>query len=138
MSGNDNDPDGSPKPYKVGNKRPPKHTQWKPNESGNPNGWPRGRKSFKTELREVFEERIPIRVNGANLKVSMVKAMLLALRQKTLAGDQAAMDRLLRLMHQHLPDEDVRDATKSAREDEDLLNLLLADDTAGSDGDDQN
>lgn len=131
------EPSNSPDPapvepaeYKVGDRRPPKHTQWKPGQSGNRAGRPRGRKSFKTELREVIEQPIAVSQNGAKSSVSARMAMLLALRQKALAGDQAAMDRLFRLMHQHLPEEDVRDTAKAARDDEDFLRQLIADGSA--------
>jgi hypothetical protein len=43
----DNDDD-----YEVGYKRPPKNSQFKKGQSGNPKGRPKGRKNLRTDLEE--------------------------------------------------------------------------------------
>src|SRR5271165_5822719 len=43
--GNDTAPDA---PYAVGNKKPPRHTQFKPGFSGNPDGRPKGSVNLRT------------------------------------------------------------------------------------------
>jgi hypothetical protein len=43
--------------YQVGYGKPPKHTQFKPGKSGNPQGRPKGTKNLKTDL--IAEGRCP-------------------------------------------------------------------------------
>ena len=42
----------------VGYKRPPKHTQFKPGQSGNPRGRGKNTRNFKTDLVEELREQI--------------------------------------------------------------------------------
>jgi hypothetical protein len=44
---------------KVGYGHPPKHSRFKPGQSGNPRGRPKGRQSFLTDLIEVLEAPEP-------------------------------------------------------------------------------
>ena len=56
--------------YDVGYKKPPKHEQFQPGESGNPKGKPKGAKDFKTELEEELQEKITIKESGKQKKIS--------------------------------------------------------------------
>ncbi len=42
--------------YDVGYRKPPKHTRFKPGQSGNPRGRPKGTKNLKTDLIEELGE----------------------------------------------------------------------------------
>lgn len=126
---------GKPDASSTGRKNRSHETRFKPGVSGNRHGRPVGRKSFKTELREVVEESIAVRVNGAMTNITSRKAFLLSMRQKAFAGDRWAMDRLFRMIEQHLPDQEVRDTGKSAKEDAEFLRRLLAEDERNDDND---
>ena len=49
---------------KVGFRNPPKHTQWKPGQSGNPKGRPKATKSGQTDVAEVLGEPLLVRQAG--------------------------------------------------------------------------
>lgn len=107
--------------YKVGYKNPPRGSRWKPGQSGHIKGRPPGSRSFKTELREILEQKISVTENGRKRTMSARQAMMVRLRQKGLSGDQAAIDRLLRLAANHLPDEVPVDHDATAAADEALI-----------------
>ena len=94
------------KKYEVGYKKPPKHTRFKPGRAGNPKGRPKGSKNFKTELMEELHERIPIKENGANLKVSKQRAMLKSVTAKAVRGDTRAAMLIANLVFRYLHDQD--------------------------------
>ena len=56
--------------YEVGYGKPPKSGQFKPGQSGNKKGRPKGRKNFETEFLEELYEKVPIKENGKETKVS--------------------------------------------------------------------
>lgn len=51
--------------WEVGYGRPPKHTQFQPNQSGNPAGRPRGSKNTRTLIRSALDEKVRVTRNGA-------------------------------------------------------------------------
>ena len=61
--------------YDVGYGKPPRGTQFKKGQSGNPKGRPKGAKSFKTLVDEVLNEKVTIVVNGKPRKVTKKKAL---------------------------------------------------------------
>ena len=65
--GSDPAPDAA---YKVGNKKPPLHSRFKPGQSGNPSGRRKGRPNFGTTLMEEFYKKIHATRNGKPVKVS--------------------------------------------------------------------
>ena len=46
--------------YLIGYKKPPLHTQYKPGQTGNPKGRPKGVKNLSTDLQEELESKILI------------------------------------------------------------------------------
>jgi hypothetical protein len=84
--------------YEVGFGRPPKHTQFKPGESGNPKGRPKGTKNLATDLSEELAEKIVVNEGGRQLKISKQRAMIKSLLAKALKGDTRAATVLLKLL----------------------------------------
>lgn len=84
MDANDDD-------YEVGYMKPPKHTQFKKGQSGNPKGRPKGTKNFKTDLMEEFSEQITITEGGKQMPVSKQRAMIKRTMQKALSGEIPAI-----------------------------------------------
>lgn len=92
--------------YDVGYKKPPKHSQFKPGQSGNPKGRPKGAKNFKTELLEELQERIAIKENGIQRRVSKQRAMLKSMTAKAVQGDTKAATLIANLVFKFLQEED--------------------------------
>ena len=78
----------------VGYGKPPKGTQFKLGQSGNPAGRPRGSRNFKTELEATLRAPVKVNKNGTVRKISTRQASLMVLRDKALAGEQRAIEHL--------------------------------------------
>lgn len=88
--------------YEVGYRKPPKSTQWKPGQSGNPKGRPKKVKDFEKLLdRELSKS---IRISEGGEAISLTKRELIIKRFVTdaLKGDRAAMKLMLHLLKNQL------------------------------------
>ena len=74
----------------VGYKNPPKDTQFKPGQSGNPKGRPKGARNLKTDLMEELGEKIVVTENGQQRTISKQQALVKAMMAKGMKGDTAA------------------------------------------------
>jgi uncharacterized protein DUF5681 len=83
--------------FKVGYKRPPRHSRFQPGRSGNPRGRQKAVRNPGTDVKRTLE--VPVRLNeqGKARRVSTQEATLLRLREKALKGDARSLDRLLEL-----------------------------------------
>lgn len=80
--------------YNVGYGHPPKHTQFKPGQSGNPKGRPKGARSASSIATEILNQKLTLK-NGH--KITCREALIHRLRENALKGDRHALDRLLAL-----------------------------------------
>ncbi len=58
----------------VGYKKPPKSHQFRPGQSGNPNGRPKGARNFKSDLRDELSEMTSFRDCGHEISISKQRA----------------------------------------------------------------
>ncbi len=97
------------KKYEVGYGKPPKHTQFKKDQSGNPKGRPKGSRNFSTDVKDTLKEPVRLTKGGKRKTVSTQHATLLRLREKALSGDARALDRMIELARTY-NDEDIAQA----------------------------
>ncbi|MDO8978721.1 MAG: DUF5681 domain-containing protein [Afipia sp.] len=115
------------KEAKVGYRKPPAETRFKPGQSGNPNGRPKGSVNLKTDLRSELSEKIRIREGERSLKVSKQRAMLKALVAKALKGDARAANVVLTLVGRLFEPEAVAEEVPAlTSDDEAILARFLA------------
>lgn len=62
--------------YAVGYKRTPERTRYKPGQSGNPKGRPKGSKNIATLLDEEFRRRVPVNIEGKRLHITKLDALV--------------------------------------------------------------
>ncbi|WP_409192581.1 DUF5681 domain-containing protein [Bradyrhizobium sp. RDM4] len=79
----------------VGYARPPRHSRFKPGQSGNPRGRPKGSLNFATDLKNTLLAPVALNEGGKSRRVTTQKAALLRLREKALKGDVRALDKIL-------------------------------------------
>ena len=84
--------------YRVGYKRPPKHTQYKPGESGNRRGRTPGAKNLATLLRDALNEKITVNDQGRRRRVSKREAIVSQLVNRSAQSDLRAITILLSLV----------------------------------------
>lgn len=81
--------------YEVGYGRPPKKTQFKPGQSGNPKGRPRGAKGEDTIFRQVISTKVPMSVRGKVRQVPLLEAVWMRIAGDALKGNSKAAMLLL-------------------------------------------
>ena len=82
---------------RVGYRRPPKHSQFKPGVSGNPRGRPRGSKSVADIVRKIIIQKVTITENGRPRRVSRLEAILLRAVGEASRGEPRALRLVLQL-----------------------------------------
>ena len=80
------------KDYEVGYGKPPKDSQFKKGQSGNPKGRPRGSRNFKTDLQEEMQLQIQVTESGRPEIISKQRAMIKRAMEKALHGDLRAIE----------------------------------------------
>lgn len=75
----------------VGYKRPPKETQWKKGQCGNPKRqYKRRKRSIIETIDALFENQVEIVENGQTRRISSFEAIVLQLWSKVMSGDRKA------------------------------------------------
>lgn len=82
----------------VGYRRPPTHTRFKPGNSGNPRGRPRGHANAKGTVARVINETVPVREGDTTRKMTKLEAMLQAHAVKAIKGDARSASVLIGLI----------------------------------------
>jgi hypothetical protein len=93
------DPADRPKrDYQVGFKRPPLENRFKPGQSGNPKGRPKGTPNHRTTIAKVVNEKVSIREGQKIRKVTKFEAMVQAQANKGMQGDPRCANMVISVM----------------------------------------
>lgn len=84
--------------YAVGYGKPPKATQFRKGQSGNPKGRPKGRKNAATVLNEVLAEKVTINENGQRRKVTKLEAAFKQVVNGAITGDNKSSRLLIQIL----------------------------------------
>src|SRR5919198_3003698 len=77
-------------PHSIGYGRPPIHSRFKPGQSGNPEGRPKGNCNEAAELRKFYTGKIAVRVGGKKRRVSRFLALAWSQWEGGMKGNQRA------------------------------------------------
>lgn len=81
--------------YDVGYRKPPRHSQFKKGQSGNPKGRPKGTRNLRTDFLEELGERMTIREGSREITISKQRVFIKSLMSGALKGNSAAIKSVL-------------------------------------------
>lgn len=88
----------SEREYDVGFGKPPKHTRFKPGQSGNPNGRRKKKgSSVGATINDAFAERVTVTINGKPQTLTKKELVVEQLIAKILKGNLKALKKLLKI-----------------------------------------
>ena len=105
-------------PYKVGNKKPPLHTRFKPGQSGNPKGRSKGCSNFVATLLKEFHKPVSATINGKPIKVTNAQLFVSALVKDGIMKGPQSKALLLSAIQQSQAEQAAETAPKKELEDE--------------------
>jgi hypothetical protein len=116
--------------YSIGYGKPPITSRFKPGETGNAKGRPKGHKNLKTLIRQAMTARIVIQEGSSKRGVSKIEGVVLRQLQNALKGNDRAAMAVIRMAHQLGFLDDVADGKEAGVEltaaDERILKELIA------------
>ena len=99
-----------------GRRMPPAHTRFKPGQSGNPKGRPKGAKNLKTVLDQELGKIVTITENGRPVKRTKREVMLQRAIHDSVKGNHRATALILGLSRSLGSEEDSGEANEQRRE----------------------
>lgn len=94
----------------IGFKKPPKATQFKKGQSGNPSGRPKGASSNRKRIRKMLEQPTPVKIGEQVKTLSTFELSLERLNEGVRKGDKSAIARVLALAREIDKDDDQKAA----------------------------
>ncbi len=106
---------------KVGYCKPPRHTRFKPGQSGNPRGRPRKNRSVEALIKRELDSTIVLKEGGRELRISKREALIKQLVNRAISGDQKPMQLVLAHLEKN---KDIEPFTTTDADDAELLKAL--------------
>ena len=82
---------------RVGYGRPPFATRFRPGQSGNSRGRPKGARNFSTVIASALSERVAVTENGRRRRITKLEAAIKQLVNRAAAGEARATALLIQL-----------------------------------------
>jgi Family of unknown function (DUF5681) len=83
---------------RVGYGRPPLVTRFRPGQSGNPRGRPKGARNLSTVIASALSERVAITENGDRRRITKLEAAIKQLVNRAAGGETRATQLLIQLV----------------------------------------
>ncbi len=117
--------------YDVGYKRPPKATQFKAGQSGNPKGRRKGSRPVGAVLQDIIQQKVSVTEGGKTRRIPALEVIIRRLTNDAMRSDAGAIKLLLSLVDRYgeTPGTKLKLADLLA-EDETILAQYLADSTS--------
>jgi len=115
--------------YQVGYRRPPKATQFRKGESGNPKGRPKVSRGLEKVVMEELKTKITVTENGRSKRVKKVDAIAKQMVNKAMSGDPKSISLVLSVSNRHddkLAAKDVPIIETLPDEDKQVMESLMA------------
>jgi hypothetical protein len=111
---------------RVGYKRPPKASQFKPGKSGNPSGRRQGSRNLRTDLTEILsQEVVAVSEDGHERTLSRQEVVLLTLFDKAKQGNIGAITSLLNMAAKFVDTAEAPAANELSADDQKILENFL-------------
>lgn len=110
--------------YKVGYKKPPKHTQFKPGESGNYAGRPRKDRTAKGALRAALNKKVTVTENGVRTSYTKFELIYASMVNSAVKGDMRAAKEVLSSMRAMGLDQEQDSMGADLKDDNLVLGLI--------------
>jgi hypothetical protein len=108
----------------VGYKKPPKHHRFRPGESGNPSGRPKGVRNFRSDLCDELAEMTSFCEGGREVSISKQRAVIKRLVAAAIEGDARSIATLMAFCTRAFGND--TDEQEKAPEDQQILDAFAA------------
>ena len=75
---------------KAGRRKPPRGVPFRPGQSGNPKGRPKGARNLSTVVRAALNEKVDVTENGRQKRITKLEAAIKHLMNKAASGEAGA------------------------------------------------
>ena len=106
---------------KVGYCKPPKHSRFKPGQSGNPRGRPRKNRSIEAMIKRELDQTVALKEGGREIRLTKREALIKQLVNRAISGDLKPMQLVLAHLEKH---KDIEPFTATEADDAELLRAL--------------
>ena len=114
-------PDSASRDYQVGYGKTPVETRFKPGQSGNPKGRPKGLQSVGTLLRKALLTRVTLQENGRSRQITIQEVIIRGVVNDAAKRDHKAIRVLFALLERHLTPEDTENASGGIQSDDQAI-----------------